>query len=342
MSSTDTLIEWQNYLQSSAQGIWEDSSQHDIQTTRLHSFGGEEDLNPIFFDPIFIDVSGDTIVVADRANDTVVCFDSTGALLWKYGGAGEGPGFLLGIGSLNIGDSLISVINSGFGYVDLITRDGCFSRRLTSVNAPQNAVFLNNDVIAVFSKQHPGGDVHLVRIESDSITSSFGNGNWESQYASFRSIWDIWATFIGSEYLVYVSQYENKLIVCNTFDGTSSCYSARNLPYTLTVTNNTVDHETRSIYSSYYPVFSAVFQGPQGEICVVLNNIMSDGRMSGSTDVQSQAPVTCVDRYSPSGEYLASFCFPDSGIGKVATNGNGYYVATQRYTGLVFGYRLEI
>lgn len=343
-SSSDScsiVTEWQSYLESSESGEWEGIEEHDLVVTRLHTFGGENDLSPLFFDPIFIDVSGDTIIVADRANDTIVCFDSTGALLWKYGGSGEGPGFLLGIGSVSIGESLVSVINSAFGYVDIVTREGQFYRRLSSVVSPQNALLINDNTIAVFSKQQNGGDVHIVQIDSDSIIQSFGDGMWEPQHENFRSIWDIWATLIANDKIAYISQYEDKLIICDLTDSYAQCFQARTLPYPLTSTDNIVDRDSGSVYSTYYPVFSAIFAGTEGEVCVVLNNLMNDGKMAGSSNSNSSAPITAVDRYSVDGQYLASFCLPDSTISKIATNANGYYVAIQRHTGMVIGYKIE-
>jgi len=93
-AEADTLLKWKEYFQSSSDGLWEDSCQYNLVITRIHEFGGEEDLNPIFYKPGFVHMMGDTLLITDEATQSLVCMDTTGTLLWKFGEAGEGPGLL--------------------------------------------------------------------------------------------------------------------------------------------------------------------------------------------------------------------------------------------------------
>lgn len=83
-----------------------------------------------------------------------------------------------------------------------------------------------------------------------------------------------------------------------------------------------------------------MFIGPFGELNIVFRNLMYNGEMLNPDNLSDYTPVTVLDRFSTNGQYLDSYCLPDSEINIVSYNGNGYMVAIQSPTGTIFGYRI--
>ena len=107
----DTMMKWEHYMESSSEGLWEDSTQYALEIERIHTFGGEDNPNPQFYRPYFVHIVGDTLLISDDATQTLVCMDTTGVVLWKFGEAGEGPGYFAGIGQVDVCGDTIAVIN---------------------------------------------------------------------------------------------------------------------------------------------------------------------------------------------------------------------------------------
>lgn len=335
----DTLLKWQTYMESSAIGLWEGREDHRVVIDRRWEIGSDELAEPLFYDGYFIDTSGDTIVIADLATQSLVCIDSTGALLWRAGGEGEGPGNFLEIGQMSIGDSAIAVVNSGMSYVDIYSRDGRFLRRLSSVRNPQCVRYAGDYGLAVLSKRQPGGDVHIVDVDADSILFSLGEAAWEPGNEGNWSVYDLWCDFFPPDHLVYISQFECKVIICDLSDRTSVCVPTREFPFA--VTEPEIEVTGGSMSGVYYPLLRSVFMGPEGEINFAVTNIMADGRMFGSSSTERRSPVALLDRYSLSGEYLGTWCLPDSSLLNISCNGDGYLAAMQYSTGMLINYELR-
>ncbi len=335
----DTLRKWQEYMESSAEGLWEGQEDHRIVVERRWDIGFDELAEPLFYDGYFIDASGDTIVIADRATQSLVCIDTTGALLWRAGEEGEGPGHFLEIGQMSIGDSTIAVVNSGMSFVDIYSRDGQFLRRLSSVSNPQCVRYVGDYGLAVLSKRQPGGDVHIVDVDADSILFSLGEAAWEPGNEGDWSVYDLWCDFFPPDHLVYVSQFECKIIICDLSNRTSICVPTREFPFA--VIEPEIEVTGGSLSGMYYPLLRSVFMGPEGEISVAVTNIMADGRMFGSSQADRRSPVALIDRYNLSGEYLGTWCLPDSSLLNISYNGDGCLAAMQHSTGDLIIYDLQ-
>jgi len=335
----DTLQKWEKYMESSSEGLWEDSTKYDIKIERIHIFGGEDNPIPQFYDPLFVHVAGDTLFVTDRATQSLVCMDTTGTVLWRFGESGEGPGYFAGIGQVDVCGDTIAVINNGLSFVELLSRDGNLIGRL-SVERPQDIAFIDSRFLLVFSKSQPGGDVHLFDIEADSILYSFGQGKWE-EFPNNGSLFEIWGVFIQPDRVAYISHFEKKMVFANFMNQTSYWTDIRELPFGITPSSHTYDNESNMQYNVAYPLYRSMFTGPFGEINLLFPNLMDNGEMLNPDNLNDYAPVTVLDRYSVYGEYLDSYCLPDSRISIVDYNGEGYMVGIQSYTGTVFGYRIE-
>lgn len=335
----DTMLKWEHYMESSSEGLWEDSAQYDLEIERIHTFGGEDDLNPPFYKPLFVHIIGDTLLITDEATQSLVCMDTTGTVLWKFGESGEGPGYFAGIGQVDVCGDTIAVINNGLSFVELLNRDGTLIGRL-SIERPQDIAFMDSRRLLVFSKSQPGGDVHLFDIEADSILFSFGQGEWE-EWPYSGSRYEIWGVYIEPDRVAYTSHFEKKLVFASISEQTSYWTDIRKLPFEITPNSFTYDDETNIRFSVAYPLYRSMFIGPFGELNVVFRNLMYNGEMLNPDNLTDYAPVTVLDRFAVNGQYLDSYCLPDSEISIVNYNGNGYMVAIQSPTGTIFGYRIK-
>ena len=180
--------------------------------------------------------------------------------------------------------------------------------------------------------------MHIVDVRSDSILFSLGDASWEPGNAGDWSVYDLWCDFFPPDHLVYVSQYESKIIICDLSDRTSICVPIRELPFD--VTEPEIEVTGGLLNGVYYPLLRSVFMGPEGEINVAVTNIKADGRMAGSSSTDRSLPFTVIDRYNLSGEYLSTYCLPDSDLLNISYDGEGYIAAMQCGTGILFNYTL--
>ena len=335
----DTMMKWEQYMESSSEGLWEDSTEYNLEIERIHTFGGEDVQNPAFYDPTFVHITGDTLLITDRATQSLVCMDTTGTVLWKFGESGEGPGYFAGIGHAAVCGDTIAIVNNGLSFIELLDRGGNYIGRLSSIHMPQYISFIDSGRMLVFSKPQPGGDVHLVNIETDSILVSFGNGEWE-EYPYNSSTYEIWGLYLDPDRVVYQSHFEKKLVFANIGCQSSYITDVRELPFSITPSSHSYNQESNVRNSISYPLYRSMFKGPHGMINTLLCNIMYDGNMMGPGNISNYAPVTVIDRFNKNGEYLDSYCLPDSAISLVHFNMNGYMVARQLGTGKIFGYRV--
>ncbi|PIE51082.1 hypothetical protein CSA37_01250 [Candidatus Fermentibacteria bacterium] len=326
-------------MESSSDGLWEDSSQYNLNITRLHHFGGEDDPNPQFYYPVFVKVEGDTIFVTDAALQSLICIDSTGSVLWTFGEAGEGPGHFAGIGQVDVCGDYIAVVNNGLSAIELLHRDGTYVRRL-SIDRPQDVSFVDSTHILVFSKIHDGGDVHCLDINTDSILFSFGCEEWE-QWPNSGSVYEIYGLYLEPATVVYLSHFEMKMFFAD-FEN-SHCFSTeiRELPFSITEHGHSYDEDSNMRFDIAYPLYRSMSIGPHGEINTIFTNLMSNGEMYGPGNNSDYPPVTVIDRFDVNGNYLDSYCLPDSSICIIDYNGNGYMVGIQAHTGTIFGYSID-
>jgi hypothetical protein len=334
----DTLVKWENYMESSADGLWEDSSQYSFSLERIHTFGGEYHPDPPFYKPWFMGMIGDSILVVDDATQSIVCMDTSGTVLWEFGEAGEGPGYFAGIGQIDVCGDTIAVINNGLSFIELLNRDGTLLDRI-SIARPQDLVFIDHRRLLVFSKDQPEGDVHLFDIEADSIIRSFGNGEWE-KYPGRGARYEVWGEFFPPDTVVYLSHFEKKLVFAYVSSGNSFITTFRDLPFQITPGRTSYDEQTNIRSDVEFPLYRSLFTGPHGQINVRVSNLMADGKMLGSTDCRNLPTVTVFDRFNHEGQYLDSYCIPDSAISDVFYNGDNYMLGIQHPTGTIFGYRV--
>ncbi len=326
-------------MESSDDGLWEDSVRYTLHIEKIHTFGGEDNPFPPFYDPLFVELIGDTLLISDQATQTLVCMDSTGTVLWKFGERGEGPGYFAGIGQIDVCGDTIAVINNGMSAIELVRRDGTFIERLSLPERPQDISFIDSKTLLVYSKPIPGGDVHYFDIESDSILFSFGDAEW-TNCPTNSAIREIWGIYIEPNIAIYQSHFEKKLVFASISSQSSYYTSIRNLPFDIALGDSSFSELTRMMSFVDYPLYNSVFIGPHGTINLQFRNLMSNGEMVNSGNFMNYCAVTVIDRFTMDGVYLDSYCLPDSPLNGVSYDGDRYMVAIEAGTGIIFGYRV--
>jgi hypothetical protein len=335
----DTILKWTTYFESSSDGLWEDSMNYGFDIIKVHEFGGEYDTNPIFFNPQFVHVIGDTLLITDTATQSLVCMDTTGTLLWKFGESGEGPGYFAGIGQIDVIGDTIAVINNGLSAIELISRNGELIGRITLEWPPQDISFIDSKNLLIYSKAAPDGDLHMYDIQADSILFSFGDGEWE-EWPNSGSLYEVWGVYMPPDSVIYISQFEKRMVFASIQNRTSHWTDIRELPLEITPTGYRFDEEMNMAFYTNYPVYRSVFIGPHGTVNLLFANLMYNGEMLRPGNYLHSAPVSIIDRFTVNGEYLDSYCLPDSSINIVSYNGNGYMAAVNANSGIIYGYRI--
>ena len=85
----------------------------------------------------------------------------------------------------------------------------------------------------------------------------------------------------------------------------------------------------------FFPIGGNIFLGSEGMLNVVVCNYMEDGSFLSNPDYLDFAPVTAIDRYNWDGDYLDSYCLPDSCINYVSKLSSNKYVAINFAEGIL-------
>jgi len=171
-----TIIdEWTEYLQSSDNGLWEDSTEHTLSYRYLGHLYDEEDLDIPVYSPFAVCCYSDTIFVTDAATKQIIAMDDEGSVLWKAGGEGEGPGEFSTMTTLAVSGKYVAVLNIHLGRIELFNRDGSFSHSI-QVTRSQDIVALDDTTFIVASTEECGGDLHIINANGE-IERSFGQAN---------------------------------------------------------------------------------------------------------------------------------------------------------------------
>ena len=313
-STLEVCREWVEYLESSDDGLWERDTEHCLEYRNLGPFVSGDDLEPAVYTPFALCSAGDTIFVTDYGPRKIVAFNSTGEVLWKIGGQGEGPGLFANMSTLAVSNRYLAVLNYALGRIDFFLRDGSYSHSI-SIALPQDIVTIDDTTFAVGSSSQPGGDIHILNSESG-ITESFG----EAELIEYRDIprMDLMRLCYGDNgRLAIFNRYEGLLVIYDMNSEECIYRGSRNYPATPSPPRvyRSESGEERLLK---FPIGGNAFLGPEGMLNVVLCNYMDDGSFISDPEYLDVAPVTAIDRYDWDGNYLDSYCLPDSSISFVA------------------------
>ncbi len=326
-----TIAEWKEYLESSDDGLWEDMKEHSLEYRYLGYFCEEQDLEPEIYSPFAVCSFADTIYVTDASTKQVVALDSEGSVLWKAGSPGEGPGHFGQMTTLAASRRYVAVLNRSLRRIEFFNRDGSFSHNIQFAE-PQDITALDDTTFLVASSFEPGGDIHIV--DSDSgIVRSFGEVAINLYEGLFRvDLMRICAG--GNDRVALFNRYEGLLAIYDI--DSEECIYRGNREYPATPSPprafTTESGEERMVM---FPIGGNAFRGPEGMLNVVVCNYMDDGSFISDPDYLDFAPITAVDRYDWDGNYLDSYCLPDSSINYVTLLPDGGLVARNFAEGIL-------
>jgi len=338
IADSDTLAKWEDWAMRSDEGQWENDPSHNVQLTLVHTFGGEENLDPPFYSVKWMQVSGDTLFIADRARECLVCMNSAGEVLWEYGARGEGPGYFNRIGPIAVSDSWLAICNIDGDRVELITRSGELIEVFNIMN-PLYVETIDPETFAVLSIAEAGGDVHLFDINTGHL-ASFGECPWQGGEFIQRSTNAFSAQCINNRYLIVNHFFEYRIVVFDVFEEELIAEFVRNHPSGSLPSSSVSMREDESIAGIFFFLLGKMFIGPEGAINIKLDAIQKDGSVINSRTTIGPAPVTVIDRYNLTGEYLDSYCIPLPNCTEFRYS-DPYLYVSQSYTGTVFQFEMD-
>lgn len=304
----DVASEWIEYLESSDDGAWEDIEEHSLTYRYMGLFCDEEALELAVYRPFALCISADTIFVSDAGTQQIVALDLEGEVLWKAGGEGEGPGHFPSVTTLAVSGTYVAGLNYHLSRIEFFHRDGSFSHSM-GFGGPQDIAAIDDTTFVVASWTEPGGDIHILNSEQG-IVRSFGEVEMIHYGDIPRS--DLMRICVGDNgRLALFNRYEGLLAIYDI--DTEECIyrGSRTYPAKPAPPQTVVDSDGEEGLM-FAPIGGNAFRGPDGMLNILIPNYMEDGSFISDPEYLDFAPVTAVDRYDWNGNYLDSYCLPDS------------------------------
>ena len=328
---TELIDQWTIYFESSDEGLWEDNADRIVVYELSGNLYELDDLNVPIYSPFAIRCHSDTIFISDAGAKQIVAMDDGGSVLWKAGDEGEGPGHFSMVTTLAVSDDYIAALNMHLRRIELFNRDGSFSHSLEIVR-PQDIVAVDDTTFVVASTEQPGGDFHIVDADRG-VIRSFGEANIEEYENIFRP--DLVRLCLNDNgRLAAFNRYEGLLAIYDIETEEPIYIGSREYPVTPTPPRPITDEDGQERTMSF-PIGGNAYLGLKGMLNVVVCNYMEDGSFISDPDYLDFAPVTCIDRYDWNGNYLDSYCLPDSCINFVAALPDGRLVGRNFAEGVI-------
>lgn len=302
---SDTCFAWKTFFESSDVGLWEDDSSHFLTFTDVSYLVNPDDEFPLVYNPYALCANHDTVFVADLATQKIHAIDRRGNQLWEIGGEGEGPGEFPYISTIAVSSIYVAAINNRLGRVDFFLRNGDYSHSHPLQHA-QDIVAIDDTTFIVGSTNSSEGDLHLLS-SSRGVVESFGEIP-QDHYTNIRRLDLIRLCFNGADRVAVFNRYEGFISIYEINSG-NCVYSGRRTYPMLPTPPMPLDEAGRH---RHFPVGGNCFVGAEGMLNVTLPNVMNDSTFISTPDYMDYAPVTVVDRYDWDGNYLDSYCLPDS------------------------------
>lgn len=326
------MSEWTEYLQSSDTGLWEDDPEHIKVISSVNPMYGDLDEIQVY-SPFAVCCYSDTIFVTDASTCEILALREDGSVVWRAGGEGEGPGEFSMITTLAASSRYIAASNIHLGRIELFSRDGSYEKSIQFERA-QDIVFLDDSTFIVGSTEEQGGDFHIVDATLG-IVESFGEVNVDDYDEVLRP--DLIRLCLNTDgrRIAAFNRYEGLLAIYDLPSRECIYRGSREYPAAPTppVEHITDTGESRLIY---FPIGGNVFLGSEGMLNVVVCNYMEDGSFLSDPEYLDFAPITAIDRYDWDGNYLDSYCLPDSCLNYVTLLSDDRMVAKSFAEGTLY------
>ncbi|MBN2587774.1 MAG: hypothetical protein JXR55_10820 [Candidatus Fermentibacteraceae bacterium] len=309
----DTMAKWIAWAEASDEGLWEGDPEHEVRFSFIRSYGGEEVMDPPFFSIRDVEVSGDSIFIADASGCRVVCMGLDGSVIWTAGEQGEGPGHFNAVYKIAVNGGYVLVADGMLDKVEIMDRSGRVLD-LVPVGNPTDVLFVDDSTFAVLSEMEPGGDVHVFAVSGEKLFS-FGEAQWfrHPENVTFR-MQDSFNALLAPDSVLLVSMWNTyHLYPCHLGSRTVGRDIAREYPTEVREPEFHTDGDQMG--GQFYRNMGRLFVGPEGMLNVELANYTRNGQIRSAEDT-TLAPVKLIDRYDWDWNYLDSYCLPlPGGVG---------------------------
>ncbi len=319
----DTMAKWIDWAEASDVGLWEGDPDHEVSFSFVQSYGGEDALNPPFFSIWDVEVSGDSIFIADASGCRVVCMGVDGSVIWTAGEQGEGPGHFNALYNIAVNGGYVLAADGMLDKVEIMDRSGQLMEIIT-VSNPTDIVFIDDSSFAVMSELEPGGDVHVFTVSGEKLLS-FGETRWFRQpgNVSFR-MQNSFNSLMTPDSVLLVSRWDTYHLYPYHLDSRSVGEDiAREYPTEVREPEFHTDGEQMG--GQFFRNMGRLFVGPERMLNVELANYTLNGQIRFAEDT-TLAPVKLIDRYDWDWNYLDSYCLPIPGGVGAYSDEFGFFV----------------
>lgn len=330
--SSEMLLEWKMYLESTDDGLWEGDSHKSVVYNSTAQYCDTSGQVLEVFRPSSFCEYDDNVYIADAATFQIIACDSNGSVLWRTGGRGEGPGHFTMMTSIAAVNNYIFALNPGLSRIEVFHREtGEYSHSFPFI-AAEDIIALNDSTIAVGSRMGTGGDICVLDVEGD-ILKEFGETETVDYYSIPRSDLMRLCADDSGRICIY-NRYEGLLAIYDIESEACLFRGSRTYPATPEPPREMIneDGEKRLVF---FPIGGNAYTGPHGAINIIICNIMQDGTFISDPTYLDYAPITAVDRYDWEGNYLDSYCLPDSCINRVLYLPDGRIIARNYVEGSI-------
>ena len=225
--------------------------------------------------------------------------------------------------NIAVSSQYVAAANYYLGRIEFFNRDGSYAATLDFEGA-QGMAFYDDTTLIATSTLEAGGDIHLVT-PALGIIDSFGKVETRD-YEEVQRMDLIRICTNGSNRVALYNRYEGLVAIFDLDTKTSLFNGQRELPAAPTPPQDFTDSNGNSA-RLFLPIGGNAYLGHDGMLNVILTGFMDDGSLISDPENIDFAEYASVDRYDWDGNYLDSYCFPDSCISHAAVLPSGILVA---------------
>lgn len=311
--NADTVQVWKEWAQASDQGLWADDPARQVVLEEVATLGG--DALALFYKPVDLAVSGDTIFVTDAATESVVCLNATtNALIWKFGEPGEGPGHFSGICHIATSDSRVFVNNRLNSRIEVLDKNGEYQGSI-NIQAPYDLTVINDTVLVVLSLAEENM-INLFNTETLSEIDAFGEWKTTLEQNVIYSNRNLYVTPLPDSRIAVGSFYESAIGIYNLESRQFETGFFRDTPLTPPANEG----------GMLYIHCNDICVSSDSLLYVLLPVVTTDKTLStSSSDFNRIASIGLIDRYTLDGRYCDTVIVPGTCCGSIKINDNYIY-----------------
>ncbi|MCK5132185.1 MAG: hypothetical protein KAR40_08565 [Candidatus Sabulitectum sp.] len=308
-----TLAVWKEWAQASDEGLWVNSPERQVVLREVSTLGG--DAFALFYSPVDIAISGDTLFVTDSSTESVVCLNAaTNELIWKFGEPGEGPGHFSGITHIAVSNSRVFVNNQQNSRITVLDKHGDYQGDI-SIATPYDLTVVNDTVLVVLSLAE-GKLINLYHTVTLEKIDAFGE--WETTLEQ---------NVVYSNRNLYVTPLpDSRIAVGSFYESVITIYDLKNEQIETSFFRNTPLTPPANEGGILYIHCNDICSSSDSLLYVLLPVVTIDKTLSTCRgDMPRIASIGLIDRYTLDGRYCDTVLAPETCCGTIEINGDYIY-----------------